>query len=131
MPTKIQIPIPEQVTIYASANCHAAWEQMLTYETAETGATFTGKGEGVPMTTSEGEKIATLHDRRSGGLIFLSFTSSGNATPRVQKPIIRTEGTLTLVTVTSEDDVDDDNNDTYAMFWYNTGTPQRYPAQGD
>lgn len=125
MATRIQIPIPDNVTLNLTANCHAAWQQTLVYETAESSTTFSGSGEGVAMTTSDGQSLAIVHDRRSGGVLFLSFSASGNANPRVQTPVKHVQGTLVQYTVTSEDDRDDDNNDTYAIFWWNEGQPSR------
>lgn len=125
MATKVQVPIPDNVTLYLTANCHAAWEQTLVYETAESSTTFQGTGEGVAMTTPDGKTMAVVHDRRSGGALFLSFSASGNPNPRVQAPVKHVYGTIVQYTVTSEDDQDDDNNDTYAMFWWNEGQPTR------
>lgn len=128
MSTKIQIPIPDGVIINLAANCNAAWVQTLTYSTAESAATFTGSGEGVAM-TSDGKEIVQFNNRRGGGSLELSFSSSGNPDPRVKPPLKHQVGTLVLWTCTSEDDRDDDYNDTYAIVSYNEGSPSRTGAR--
>jgi len=125
MATTIKVPIPASGIIYLTANCHAAWEQTLVYSSDDASYTFSGHGEGVTMKTAEGETLVEMNNQKSGGYLSLSFSSSGNPNPRVQTPIEHKSGTMMQYTVTSEDDVDNDNNDTYAMFWFNIGTPQR------
>ncbi|WOJ98183.1 fucose-binding lectin II [Congregibacter brevis] len=124
MATTVTIPIPPSVVLYLTANCHASWEQTLTYSTAETSNTFSGSGEGVAM-TSDSQTLVAAHDRRGGGELHLAFSSSGNPNPLVNTPVRHVDGTIVQYTVTSEDDIDSDNNDTYAMFWWNEGTPNR------
>lgn len=119
MATQIRIPIPDTVVLYLSANCHAMQTQTLEYATADGSCTFTGTGEGVAMQTDDGQNLVEMHARRSGGELILSFSASGNANPRVNTPVEHKSNTLVQYTVTSEDENDNDNNDTYAIFWWN------------
>lgn len=120
MSTSVTIDIPEQVVINLSANSHAAQTQYLEFSTADTNVTFTGTGENVPMTTPDGDTSYPMSTRRSGGVLTLTFSSSGNANPKVSTPVQHGSGTYVFYTCTSEDDKDDDNNDTYAFIQWDT-----------
>jgi hypothetical protein len=116
--TSKPIPIPQQGTILLSATAFASFTQQVTFQSNSFSVTFTGAGEGVPMTTLDGQQVYSAPAQGSGGTITLVFTSSGNRNPRVQAPFKTEGGGIVIWHITSEDDTDDDDNDTYALVQY-------------
>ncbi|AUP78226.1 hypothetical protein [Flavivirga eckloniae] len=109
-------------------NAHAAYYQRVTLTwkvlQSETTVIFSGSGEGVPMKTQDGSTSYEIGATRQALHIsaLFEYSTSGPNGPFVKAvvndPIISSAGGTTIVTVTSEDSNDKDNNDSYLIISY-------------
>jgi len=121
----ISLVIPRDVSGYITCNAHAAYFQRVTISTdAGPVAVFSGTGEGVPMKTADGKSMVPIGPLRSSytfNMLF-EFSTNGPSGPfkkgLVANPIISHEGDSTIVSITSEDGADSDNNDSYLIAFY-------------
>lgn len=121
-PVSIQINGDSNVAI--ACNSHAAYFQRVTLTWTVLHSTITvvffGSGEGVPMTTSEGAtgyKFTTKQGITISALF--EYSPTGSSGPFylgvVQGPNYNQIDGTTIITTTSEDSNDQDNNDSYLI----------------
>lgn len=107
---------------------HAAYYQRVTISYQIRGESystiFSGTGEDVPMTDSDGQTTYELVSYRTGYSIscLFEYSTNGETGPFskavVQEPIIVQNGDTTTITVTSEDSTDHDDNDVVMVVKY-------------
>lgn len=121
----VSLAIPRDVSGYITCNAHAAYFQRVTISTdGGQVAVFSGTGEGVPMKTADGKSLVPIGPSRSAYTfsILFEFSTNGPAGPFkkavVKDPIISHEGSVTMVSITSEDGADTDSNDSYLIAFY-------------
>lgn len=116
-PVSINIPKDAMVTLTAVAN--AGWYQRVTLTWPGNTVVFQGTGEGVAMTTPDGQDVRDVGPALQPYQIsaLFEFSQNGPSGPfsraRVQNPVILTKDPFKITQVTSEDGADNDNNDTY------------------
>lgn len=124
----VSIPISGDSSGLIVCNAHAAYFQRvsLTWSISgsQTTVVFSGSGEGVSMKTQNGSTSAELPATRQGYSIsaLFEYSTSGSNGPFYQAVVndpttISADGT-TIITVTSEDSNDQDNNDSYLIITY-------------
>ena len=108
-------------------NAHAAYFQRVTLTWTVLRSTitvvFSGAGEGTKMTTQDGEtayNIITKQGITINALFEYSTTGPNGPFYRasVNQPIVNAIDNLTIISVTSEDANDNDNNDSYLIISY-------------
>jgi len=124
----VLIPVNGDSTGLIICNAHAVYFQRVTLKwsilSSPTTVIFSGSGEGVPMKTQDGATSYDLPATRQGYSIsaLFEYSTSGPSGPfyqaSVKDPIISTGGGSTIITVTSEDSNDQDNNDSYLIITY-------------
>ncbi len=127
MTDSVNVTLPGDSTGNLTCIAHAAYFQRVTIAlSGQTLGVFSGSGENKPMLLADG--TAVLRVGPNGQAVSLNltfeFSPSGSGGPfspaNVQQPIVESSGNATIVTVTSEDSTDNDDNDSYLIFSYVT-----------
>ena len=121
-PVSISVEASSSLHIFSVA--HAAFYQQVILsfnsDMSNPVATFTGSGEGVPMTLSNGDTFITIATRNNTALYAqFNYSASGPGGPFVPAvavcaPVVIGQApSPVMISVTSEDHTDNDDNDTY------------------
>ena len=115
--------IPSNTDIHFAAQARASYYQKVTITLNGTTVEFSGSGEGTKMTTSTGAATATISSGTATSATLHFQHSSGGANGQfvnsnVCPPSRVSTSPIGLVTISSEDSVDNDDNDTYlSAYW--------------
>lgn len=118
----VALTVSQNHTIYLSCLAHAAYQQKVIAsfngDLSNPVAVFTGSGENVLMTTSNGQTVATVPTGANQRLyVLFQFSPGGGFQNAVRVCQPQTAGVVTQVS--SEDSIDNDDNDSY-FFLVNT-----------